>query len=149
MTILVLLFYKKTYCLPNNNPDKCLSIHGLKLFLLLLHKSLWNSFKDLSSYAQPNDSALESECKSRTKYHYHQTHTQTFLRKNKNNFRDGKIWYVEMAESIEIWMEAIPTLLVFYLTFFFSGNTQNVHHTNLYLAKRYNKKVSSSTSQAY
>ena len=27
--------------------------------------------------------------------------TNFFLRKNKNNFRDGKIWHVEMAEYKE------------------------------------------------
>ena len=33
--------------------------------------------------AQPNASALESECKSRTKYHYHQTHNKLFYAKTK------------------------------------------------------------------
>ncbi|WP_315204332.1 hypothetical protein, partial [Alloprevotella tannerae] len=63
----------------------------LKLFLLLLHKSLWNSFKDRFSDAQPNATALESECKSRTKYLCNQTHNKLFSRKNKNKSGDGKI----------------------------------------------------------
>ncbi|MFC2651536.1 hypothetical protein, partial [Alloprevotella tannerae] len=77
------------------------SILGLKLFLLLLHKSLWNSFKDRFLDAKPNASAPESECKSRTKSHYNQTHNKLFLRKNENNFRDGKVCHAEMAEHKE------------------------------------------------
>ncbi|WP_423861714.1 metallopeptidase, partial [Alloprevotella tannerae] len=56
---------------------------GLKLFLLLLHKSLWNSFKDRFLDAKPNAKAPESECKSRTKSHYHQTHNKLFYAKTK------------------------------------------------------------------
>jgi len=63
----------------------------LKLFLLLLHKSLWNSFKDRFLDAKPDAKAPESECKSRTKYHYHQARNKLFLRKNENNFGDGKV----------------------------------------------------------
>ncbi|WP_314800764.1 metallopeptidase, partial [Alloprevotella tannerae] len=55
------------------------------LFLLLLHKSLWNSFKDRFFQAQPNAPALESECKSRTKSHYNQTHNKLFYAKTKIN----------------------------------------------------------------
>jgi len=55
----------------------------LKLFLLLLHKSLWNSFKDRFFQAQPNAAALESECKSRTKSHYHQARNKLFYAKTK------------------------------------------------------------------
>jgi len=55
----------------------------LKLFLLLLHKSLWNSFKDRFLDAKPNAKAPESECKSRTKSHYHQTHNKLFYAKTK------------------------------------------------------------------
>ncbi|WP_315509230.1 hypothetical protein, partial [Alloprevotella tannerae] len=54
-----------------------------KLFLLLLHKSLWNSFKDRLLNAKPNAKALESECKSRTKIHCHQTHNKLFYPKTK------------------------------------------------------------------
>ncbi|MCG2647188.1 metallopeptidase [Alloprevotella tannerae] len=55
----------------------------MKLFLLLLHKSLWNSFKDRFSDAQPNAKAPESECKSRTKSHYHQARNKLFYAKTK------------------------------------------------------------------
>jgi len=55
----------------------------LKLFLLLLHKSLWNSFKDRFLDAKPNAKAPESECKSRTKSHYNQTHNKLFYAKTK------------------------------------------------------------------
>ncbi|WP_314182136.1 metallopeptidase [Alloprevotella tannerae] len=48
-----------------------------------MHKSLWNSFKDRFLDAKPSASALESECKSRTKYHYHQTHNKLFYAKTK------------------------------------------------------------------
>ena len=41
--------------------------------------------------AQPNASALESECKSRTKYLCNQTHNKLFSRKNKNKSEDSKI----------------------------------------------------------
>jgi len=55
----------------------------LKLFLLLLHKSLWNSFKDRFLDAKPNAKAPESECKSRTKSNYNQTHNKLFYAKTK------------------------------------------------------------------
>ncbi|WP_315182445.1 hypothetical protein, partial [Alloprevotella tannerae] len=46
-------------------------------------KSLWNSFKDRFLDAKPNAKAPESECKSRTKSHYHQTHNKLFYAKTK------------------------------------------------------------------
>ncbi|WP_454892672.1 metallopeptidase [Alloprevotella tannerae] len=48
-----------------------------------MHKSLWNSFKDRFLDAKPNAAALESECKSRTKSHYHQTRNKLFYAKTK------------------------------------------------------------------
>ncbi|WP_298766790.1 hypothetical protein, partial [uncultured Alloprevotella sp.] len=82
-------------------------------------KSLWNSFKDRFSDAQPNAKAPESECKSRTKSHYNQTYNKLFYAKTKIISEMAK-FDMQKWQNKESLIERLPPALLFATSYAFS-----------------------------